>query len=101
MKRWDGGVDHLMHNDDARITLAPHAKDNDKGIAGFMLELKKCLKYVPENESENGILMLRLCSIPRSGVIKLSCSTPWHLGWPFHHQDLSVNFPRILSRSCL
>ena len=62
-----------MHNDDARITLAPRAKDNDKGDCGvIMSELKKCPKYVPENESENCILMLSLCSVPRSSVVRLS-----------------------------
>lgn len=74
MKRWDSGVDHLMHNDDARITLAPRAKDNDKGDCGVTVgtKVKKCPKYVPENDSENCVLMLRLCSVPRSVVIKLS-----------------------------
>ena len=40
MKRLEvvGAVDHLMHNDDSHITLAPRAKDKDmiRGIAGSM-----------------------------------------------------------------
>lgn len=41
MKRWDGGVDHLMHNDDARIKLAHRAKDNDKGDCGVHVGTKE------------------------------------------------------------
>ena len=96
MERWGWWglrqvVDHLMHNDDARITLAPRAKDKDKGNCGVNVGTKVTNTYRDEND------YLEVEPQRCSEIILIYLL---NLGGPPHQQDQPVNSPRSLPRSC-